>query len=123
VVGEIAVDADPAPVLDRVKPAQRIPDFRGLLAVDLQIARAAHGCGSGSQLNACHLKSACFQKPKARYRHANRSQRRGACGADQIGRRKNRIGARELDQLVGRFFQICKAEDFLQRIARGHGDG
>src|SRR6185295_14661921 len=51
VVGEVAVDADPAPVLHRVVAAQRIPDLLWHLAVDLQVAGAAHRRGSGANIN------------------------------------------------------------------------
>ena len=114
VIGEIAVDADPA-VAHRVEPAQRVPHLRRL-AVDAEVARAAQRRGGRAHVHRDALGTPAAQLPQLRGGEAERSERGGAGGADAVARPHHRV--RTADVRRARRTEVRGLEDLAQRGER-----
>ena len=117
-VEKIAVQVHPAAVFQLIEAGDLLGIFGRTLAVDFQIARAAHRRRRRAPFDAHALLPACFQLPQLGGGEPGRRNHRGAWRDDLVTRRKHRIAARDLDRIRGRCRQAGDLHELLQRSRR-----
>jgi hypothetical protein len=119
VVREVRVQAHDPAVARAVHARDRIPERRGRLAVDAQVALAAELDRRRAHVDGDALRATAAQPPQLRRRESGRRDRRLRGGADPERRRQRGLLAGERDPLERGRVAARERPELSQRIARG----